>query len=352
MKFEKKHKISKRPAFVRLRRTSAGKEIGIVGLGKMGANLARRLMEKKWRVVGFNRTAADTKEMEKKGLTGAYSLKEVVEKLTSPRIIWVIVPAGKPTEDILDELAKYLEKGDILIDGGNSFYEDTIRRASKIERKGVHFLDVGTSGGPGGARTGPCLMIGGRKEVFRKIEPFFRELALPGSYGYFGKAGAGHFVKMVHNGIEYGMMQALAEGFAVMKKSPFKLDLKKVADVYNHRSVIESRLVGWLKDALEIFGEELNEVSGMVSHTGEGAWTVKTAKKLGVPVPIIKGAFDFRIKSVKNPSYTGKILSALRNQFGGHSINDKRPRPTSPSTKSMAGGRTITDKRQSKKGRK
>jgi 6-phosphogluconate dehydrogenase len=198
-----------------------------------------------------------------------------------------------------------------------------MRRARELEEKGIHFLDVGVSGGPRVARNGACIMVGGRKEIFKRFKSLFRDLSVRGGYGYMGKPGAGHFVKMVHNGIEYGMMQALAEGFAVMKDSPFDLDLNKVAEIYNHRSVIESRLVDWLKKAFEQYGEDLNEISGSVSHSGEGVWTVEAAKEFGIPIPIIEGALNFRIESQNNPTYTGKILSALRNQFGGHEVFKK-----------------------------
>lgn len=297
--------------------------IGVIGLGKMGANLSRRLLSKKWKIVGFNRTPEATKELETEGLIGAYSLDELVGKLSKPRTVWLMVPAGKPVDEVIfgvNGLVNLLDKGDIIIDGGNSFYKDSVVRYKKLKKLGIHFVDAGVSGGPRGALEGASIMVGGEKETFRKLEPLFSDLATPNGYQFFENAGMGHFVKMVHNGIEYGMMQALAEGFTIMKKYSSKLDLYRVADVYNHKSVIESRLVGWLKNAFEKYGKDLNEVSGSVSHTGEGEWTVKTAKELKVPAPIIQDAFNFRVKSAKKPSYAGKVLSALRNQFGGHSI--------------------------------
>jgi 6-phosphogluconate dehydrogenase len=198
-----------------------------------------------------------------------------------------------------------------------------MRRAKELEGKDIDFLDAGVSGGPGGARAGACIMVGGKEAVYRMYENLFRDLAVNNGYAYLGRSGAGHFVKMVHNGIEYGMMQALAEGVAVMKASPFNLDLEKVADLYNHRSVIESRLVGWLKRAYEQSGPELKDISGSVAQSGEGMWTVDAAKELGIRVPIIQGALDFRLQSQKNPSYTGKVVSALRHQFGGHEVKEK-----------------------------
>jgi len=223
-------------------------------------------------------------------------------------------------DSVLDEITPLMDRGDTIIDGGNSPFQESMRRAKEVEGKGINFLDAGTSGGPGGARNGACIMVGGRKEIFEKFESLFKDLSAPEAYGHMGKHGAGHFVKMVHNGIEYGMMQAIAEGFAVMKKSEFELDLKEVSRVYNRRSVIESRLVGWLKDAFDQYGEDLDEISGSISHTGEGKWTVDVAKKLKIPVPIIEGSLKFRDDSSSNPSYTGQIVSALRGQFGQHEV--------------------------------
>jgi 6-phosphogluconate dehydrogenase len=300
------------------------REIGIVGLGKMGGNLARRLVEKGWLVVGWNRTATVTQALEKEGLRGAYSFKEFVQKLTPPRVIWIELPAGAVVEEALKELTPLLSAGDIVVDGGNSYFKDALRRAKTLAKKKIEFVDVGVSGGPGGARHGASLMIGGKRETFAKLEPLFYDLARENGYQFFAGYGAGHFVKMVHNGIEYGMMQALAEGFAILKKSKYKLDLTRVADIYNHGSVIESRLVGWLEKAFELHGEDLGDVSGSVKHTGEGAWTVKTVKEMKLKAKIIEGALQFRIQSEKNPSYTGKILSALRGQFGGHEVKHEK----------------------------
>ena len=302
------------------------KEIAIVGLGKMGKNMTLRLIEKKWKVFAFDIDEKARKEMTKRGAKIANSLKELVEKLSPPRLVWLMVPAGKPVEEILfgkEGLSNYLKKGDIVIDGGNSFFEDSIERGKRLAKGGIEFLDVGVSGGPKGAREGACLMIGGKKKVFEKLKPLFEDLATPGGFEYLGRSGAGHFVKMVHNGIEYGMMQAIAEGFNLMKNSPFKLNLKKVAELYNHGSVIQSRLIGWLKEGFEKHKQDLKDVSGKVGMTGEGEWTVKIAKKWKIPVKIIEESVKFRIRSQKNPSYIGKILSVLREQFGGHKVNRK-----------------------------
>ncbi len=298
-------------------------EIGVAGLGKMGAALARNLLEHGWRVVGYNRTHSVAEGMASEGLEPTASLSELAEKLAPPRCVWVMVPAGAATEAMLfgeGGLAEVLEPGDIVIDGGNSFYEDTRERATRLAERGIRFMDAGTSGGPGGARHGACLMVGGRREDFDALGRLWSDISVRDGFRFFEGHGAGHFVKMVHNGIEYGMMQALAEGFSVMKASDYELDLTAAAEVYNRGSVIESRLVGWLAEAFEVFGEDLEPVSPTVAHTGEGEWTVQTAEKLGVSARIIEGALRFRTESERDPSYAGRVLSALRNRFGGHAV--------------------------------
>jgi len=298
-------------------------EIGIIGLGKMGGNLAKRFNTKKWRVVGFNKSPDATKELEKEGIVGTYFLSEFVEKLSSPKTVWLMVPAGKPVDEILfgkNGLSQLLKRGDTIIDGGNSFYKDSVRRGKRLKAKGIHFLDVGVSGGPVSIALGKfAIMVGGDKKIYEKSKSIFDAMSDTAS-GYMGVAGAGHFAKMVHNGIEYGMMQALAEGFAILKKAPFKFRLRDVANVYNQNSIITSRLTGWLEEGFEKYGDDLKKASGVVAHTGEGEWTVKTAKELGVSAPIIKDSFLFRVRSKKNPTFTGKILSTLRAVFGGHKI--------------------------------
>ncbi|HSB34224.1 MAG TPA: decarboxylating 6-phosphogluconate dehydrogenase [Nitrospirota bacterium] len=297
-------------------------KLGYIGLGKMGYNMAELLLEKGHRIVAYNRSAEPVKKIAERGAQPADSIRSLAAALEPPRLIWIMVPY-QAVDNVLHELEPLLAKGDTIIDGGNSPYKESMRRAKELEGKGIDFLDAGVSGGPGGARSGACIMVGGRESVFRKYERLFKDASVEGGYAYFGAAGAGHFVKMVHNGIEYGMMQALAEGFAVMKASPFNLDLVKIADLYNHRSVIESRLVGWLKNAYEQHGRDLSGISGSAAQSGEGMWTVEAARELGVPAPVIERALEFRIQSQKNPSYTGKIISALRNQFGGHEAGEK-----------------------------
>ncbi|OHB18359.1 MAG: hypothetical protein A2666_02945 [Parcubacteria group bacterium RIFCSPHIGHO2_01_FULL_47_10b] len=300
------------------------REIGVVGLGKMGGSLARRLSVNGWRVVGFNRTPSATKKLEKEGIVGTYSLKEFAKNLSAPRTVWLMIPAGKPVDEVLfgrDGLAQLLENGDTIIDGGNSFYKDSMSRAQKLSAKRIHFLDVGVSGGPTSIHLGKfAIMAGGEKNIYEKSKPIFVAMSDTTS-GYMGASGAGHFAKMVHNGIEYGMMQALAEGFTILKKAPFQFKLKDVANVYNQNSIITSRLTGWLEEGFKEYGENLTKASGSVAHTGEGKWTVKVAKELGVPAPIIKKSYLFRVSSQKNPSFIGKILSTLRAVFGGHRIS-------------------------------
>lgn len=295
-------------------------QLGYIGLGKMGFNMVRRLLEKKHEVIAFNRSPQPMNEIAKFGAKAVSSLQEVVSALTPPRLIWIMV-SHQAVDEFLEKLTPLLQTGDTIIDGGNTPYKKSMQRAKDLSRQSINFLDVGTSGGPNGAYNGACLMIGGKEEVFKQYENLFKDIAADNAYGYMGSSGAGHFVKMVHNGIEYGMMQAIAEGFAVMQKSPFNLQLQKIADLYSRKSVIESRLTEWLKDSFEEYGENLNEISGKVSHSGEGQWTVETAHEFGVPTPVIEDALKFRIESENQPSFTGKILSALRNQFGGHNIN-------------------------------
>jgi len=298
-------------------------EIAVVGLGKMGAALARNLLDHEWRVVGFNRTTPVAEAMEAEGLEVARSIAEVAALLRPPRVVWLMVPAGEATEEMLfaaGGLADVLEAGDVVIDGGNSFWRDTLQRAPRLGARGLRFLDAGTSGGPGGARNGACLMVGGERQDFDHLGRLWHDVSVPGGFAFFSGHGAGHFVKMVHNGIEYGMMQALAEGFGVLRAAEFEIDLQRAAEIYNNGSVIESRLVGWLGEALGELGEDLRGVSGSVGHTGEGAWTVQTAEKLGVEHRVIADALAYRLESEDVPSYTGKLLQAMRNRFGGHAL--------------------------------
>jgi 6-phosphogluconate dehydrogenase len=298
-------------------------QLGYIGLGKMGSGMVERLLEKKHEVTVHDRDEHAMRAAADKGARRAASLADLAASLSAPRLVWLMVP-HQAVEPVLNRLFPLLSQGDTVIDGGNSPFKDSIRRSRDAERQGVHFLDAGVSGGPKGARNGACIMIGGGAEVFGAYESLFRDLSAEQAYAYVGPSGAGHFVKMVHNGIEYGMMQALAEGFTVLKGAPFGLDLARVADLYNRRSVIESRLVSWLKDAYDRFGPELRDISGTVAHSGEGMWTVDAARELGVAVPVIESSLEFRLRSAKVPTYTGRVVSALRHEFGGHEVEEKK----------------------------
>lgn len=289
----------------------------------MGGGIAQNLLDHKWEVVGYNRTPSVTRELEKAGLEGAYSLKELTGKLKSPRVVFLMLTADGANDEVIfgkDGLSTVLSKGDIIIDGGNSYYKKAIETSEKLKKFGITFMDAGISGGPGGARNGACSMVGGDNKTFEYIENLFKDISVPSGYMHFEGVGAGHFVKMVHNGIEYGMMQSIAEGFEIMRKSPYKLNLLNVTEIYQHGSVVTSRLVGWLQDAFKKYGQDLKNVSGSVGYTGEGEWTAKAAKEFGVSAEVIEKSFKFRVKSQKNPSFTGKVLTGMRNMFGHHSI--------------------------------
>lgn len=300
-------------------------QIGYVGLGKMGHNMALRLLEKGHEVVAYNKSPEPVENFIREGGQGAFSLREMVSKLSaSPKVVWIMVPHAV-VDGLITEIAELLSEGDIIIDGGNSFYKNTVKNAKALEQRGIELIDAGVSGGPSGARHGASIMIGGKEEVFKSIEGLFEDLATEEGYNYLGKSGSGHFVKMVHNGIEYGMMQAIAEGFDILKNSPeFELDLDKIIGPYGNGSVIESALISWLGDAFEKYGPELEEISGTVAHSGEGEWTIKTAKAYKIKTPVISKAFEARIKSQRKPTYQGKVVSAMRGEFGGHEVKKKK----------------------------
>lgn len=303
------------------------KQIGIVGLGKMGSGLALNFKDHGWEVVGFNRTQSVTDGLSKKGIIPTSSLKELVSKLEKPRVVWLMLEYGAPTQDMLfqndEQIRDLLEEGDLVIEGSNAYYINDPENAKILDLEGIKYLDVGVSGGPDGARNGACLMIGGKREDFEMVEEVFKDISVKDGYKFFEGHGAGHYIKMIHNGIEYGMMQAIGEGFNLLKESEYKLNLKDVADIYTHGSVIESRLMSWTKEGLEKFGNDLTEVSGEVGANSEGIWTVETAKRMNQPTPIIAGAVEFRDQSHKNPSYIGKILTMLRHMFGKYDVSDK-----------------------------
>lgn len=295
------------------------KTIGYIGLGKMGSEQTARLQKRGYDVHAVDPSEDARSEAENSGVTVYEKIGNMAAAIEAPRTIWIMVPHSA-VDAVLDELLPQLTEGDLVIDGGNSNYQETLRRAERLTSAGIRFADVGVSGGPGGAREGACLMVGASVEVFNEIEELLKDLAVPEGYEHVGPVGAGHFAKMVHNGIEYGMMQAIAEGFAVLRESDFDIDLTRAARIYNHGSVIESRLVGWLRDGYEQFGEDLDHISGEVAHSGEGQWTVEAAEELNVNVPVIRDAFQFRKDSSGNPSYTGKVVSLLRHMFGGHPV--------------------------------
>ncbi|MCJ7514192.1 MAG: decarboxylating 6-phosphogluconate dehydrogenase [Anaerolineales bacterium] len=302
-------------------------DIAMIGLGKMGGNMMLRLLRGGHRVVAHARSADSVKAAEAQGAVGAYSLEDVVAKLTAPRAIWVMVPAGEATEKTLRSLSDLVAEGDVLIDGGNSNYKDTLARAEFLQAKGVDFVDVGTSGGVWGLTEGYSLMVGGKPEIAERLRPVFETLA-PGpdrGWGRVGPHAAGHFVKMVHNGIEYGMMQSLAEGFEVMhSKEAFALNLHQIAEIWRYGSVVRSWLLDLAANALAD-DPSLAQIKGWVADSGEGRWTVAEAMELDVPAPVITLSLLMRFVSRQDESYAAKMLAALRNQFGGHEVKREEP---------------------------
>jgi len=301
-------------------------DIAIIGLGKMGGNMAQRLLKGGHRVVGLDQSAELTRKLAgEHGLTPAFSTAEAIAALPEPRIFWLMVPAGAATEAVVNELAGLLSAGDILIDGGNTFYKDDMRRAAALQAKGIHYVDVGTSGGVWGLAEGYSLMIGGEAEVVEGLRPIFETLAPAAELGWgrVGPVGAGHFVKMIHNGIEYGLMQAYAEGFEIMHaKKDFGLDLEQVAQIWRYGSVVRSWLLDLTADALSK-DQDLAGLQGWVADSGEGRWTVAEAIDLDVPAPIITLSLQQRFISRQAESYAAKLLAAMRNEFGGHAVKTK-----------------------------
>ncbi len=295
-------------------------KLGLIGLGRMGMNMVLHLLEKKHEVVANDRSPEPIKEIEKKGAIGAYSIKELLEKLPSRKIIWIMITAGKPIDDMIEALLPGLKKGDIIIDGGNSFFKDSIRRYEMLKKRGVHFLDCGTSGGISGARHGACMMVGGDKKIFKEVEVLFKDMSVKDGYGYMGESGSGHFVKMVHNGIEYGMMGAIAEGMnAIKEQSRFKTNLNEVAKVYSHGSIIESRLVSWMEQGMK--RPYFKDISGSVPR-GETEGEMDQLEKLA-PMKVLEAARKMRVSSREKPSFMGKLLAVIRNEFGGHKFEKK-----------------------------
>ncbi|MDT8396370.1 MAG: decarboxylating 6-phosphogluconate dehydrogenase [bacterium] len=299
-------------------------QLAMLGLGRMGMNMARRLMGGGHDVVAYNRSRDKTDKLAREGAIAAYTLAEVVEKLLPPRAVWIMLPAGKPVDDTITELKPLLEPGDIVIDGGNSYYRDDIRRAAELEPAGVSYIDAGVSGGIWGLELGYCTMVGGPREKYDHLEPFFKTLAPEDGYLYCGGPGAGHFVKMVHNGIEYGMMQAYGEGFEILEASPYGpgLDYSQVAHLWNQGSVIRSWLLELAEDA---FAKEarLEDITGHVDDSGEGRWTVQQALDTAVPAPVITASLFARFRSRQESSFSNRVLAALRREFGGHKVKKR-----------------------------
>jgi len=296
-------------------------KVGLVGLGKMGINLGQNLLDQRHDVVAFDVNSNAVEQMKEYGASGVSSLQELVQSLETPRVVWLMVP-HTVVDSVISEVKPLLAEGDIVIEAGNSHYKESIRRYNELKENKIRFMDVGTSGGMEGARNGACYMIGGDREAWEIVEPIFRDTAVETGYLYAGEAGSGHFLKMVHNGIEYGMMAAIGEGFEVLEKSQFDYDYEKVARVWNNGSVIRS----WLMELTEnAFSKDakLDDIKGVMNSSGEGKWTVETALDLQTATPVIAMSLLMRYRSLEDDTFTGKVVSALRNEFGGHAVEKK-----------------------------
>lgn len=294
-------------------------EVGFVGLGRMGGAMVQRLLQDGHRVIAYNRSPERLRPAVEKGAVAAKTLAEMIDRLALPRTVWLMVPAGEPTEAVFQAVLPLLGPGDIVIDGGNSFYKDSVRRARAAEEHGCRFLDVGTSGGVWGLENGYCLMVGGPEESFRRTEPLFRTLAPEGGYAHVGPSGAGHFLKMVHNGIEYGLLQAYAEGFELLQASPYDMDFGRVAALWNRGSVVRSWLLELAERALRK-EPGLAGIRGIIEDSGEGRWFVQETVAAGVPAPVITLALQARFRSQQEESFAARFIAALRGEFGGHAI--------------------------------
>ena len=297
-------------------------QLGLVGLGKMGYHIGLNLLDHQHHVVAYDVNQSAAKELATHGATQADSLEELVNKLEPPRSIWVMVPSGTITDDVINALTAILDKGDTIMDGGNSNYKQSMARAESLHKKGLHFIDVGTSGGIDGARNGACLMVGGPDEQVNALMPLFEDISVDGGFHHAGPSGSGHFLKMIHNGIEYGMMQAIAEGFDILDKSPFDYDFEKVAGVWNNGSVVRSWLMELTESAFSK-DEKLEDIQGVMHSSGEGKWTVETALDLQAAAPVISLSLMMRYRSLEQDTFSGKVVAALRNEFGGHDVVKK-----------------------------
>ncbi len=297
-------------------------ELAMIGLGRMGGNMAERLLRGGHRVVAYARSAESVQRVIGLGGIGATSLADVARQLAPPRVVWLMVPSGAPVDETMDGLLPHLTKGDAVIDGGNSYYRDSMRRGARLVERGVHFIDAGTSGGIWGLREGYCMMIGGDRAIIERLAPIFQALAPAPDrgWGYVGPSGAGHFVKMIHNGIEYGVMQAYAEGFALMqRKTAFNLDLRQIAEMWRHGSVVRSWLLDLTARALAD-NPRLEGIAAYVQDSGEGRWTVMEALDLEVAIPVISQSLERRFRSRETEPFGDRLLAALRQQFGGHAV--------------------------------
>ena len=297
-------------------------KVGLIGLGKMGLNLGQNLIEHNHEVVAFDVNPSAVGEMKKYGAAGVESFKELVQSLEQPRILWIMVPHAH-VDSVIGEVLPFLNEGDIVIEAGNSHYKESTQRYNELKEIGIHYMDAGTSGGMEGARHGACYMVGGDPEAWEKVEPLFRDTSVENGYLYAGKAGSGHFLKMVHNGIEYAMMAAIGEGFEVLEKSDFNYDYEKVARVWNNGSVIRSWLMELTENAFSKY-PNLDEIKGIMHSSGEGKWTVETALDLQTATPVIALSLMMRYRSLENDTFTGKVVAALRNEFGGHAVEKER----------------------------
>ena len=294
-------------------------ELGMIGLGRMGANMAERLVLGGHRIISYDRSPEAIQRVVDKGAVGSRSLADFVQQLSQPRAAWLMVPAGDPVDQTIEQLLPQLAKGDVIIDGGNSYYKDSIRRAEKLKQQGIYFVDAGTSGGIWGLKVGYCMMLGGEKEIVERLDPIFKTLAPKDGYLHVGPNGAGHFVKMIHNGIEYGMLQAYGEGFELLKASGFDLDLGKIAHLWNQGSVMRSWLLELAESAFNK-DPELASIKGYVEHSGEGRWTVLEAVERNVPASVLTLSLFARFASRQEDSFSAKVIAALRNEFGGHAV--------------------------------
>ena len=294
--------------------------IGFIGLGRMGANMVRRLVRDGHEIVVYNRTPEKTREAEGEGAIASFSIEELVGKLEKPRAVWIMVPAGDATEAQIAELMEHLEPGDTIVDGGNTNFHDDQRRHPALKAKGINYVDAGVSGGVWGLKVGYCLMVGGETAAVEPLVPIFTTLAPPNGYLHVGGPGAGHYVKMVHNGIEYGLMQAYAEGFEIMHASDYELDLGGISQLWMQGSVVRSWLLELAAHAFQVSGSDLEHIKGWVADSGEGRWTVQEAIDHDVPAPVITLSLQTRFRSRQQDSYGAKVLAALRNEFGGHEV--------------------------------